>query len=274
MDVAISTHDGPPPPDAAAVVDDGLGAANDAAAPLHEVRGVSAFARNPHGTVIGGAVGRRWGRCCELQQLWVHPAERRRGLGRRLVQAFEQAGRAQGCSRFYLETFSFQAPAFYRALGYRSAFVLDVYPHGIVRHAMQKDDGAPAAASADRFDHLFVEPASFDAAVAFYRDGLGWAERHAWGGAGEPRGIALDGGGVSIVLAERHAADDHSKSHGVAGVRPTVHLVVDDLDARHAALAAKGLALFAPEATHWGVRWFVVRDPDGNLIAFEEARRP
>jgi uncharacterized glyoxalase superfamily protein PhnB len=26
----------------------------------------------------------------------------------------------------------------------------------------------------------------------------------------------------------------------------------------------------APEATHWGTRWFVVKDPDGNLIAFEE----
>jgi hypothetical protein len=29
-------------------------------------------------------------------------------------------------------------------------------------------------------------------------------------------------------------------------------------------------ALFAPEATHWGTRWFVARDPDGNLIAFEQ----
>jgi hypothetical protein len=25
-----------------------------------------------------------------------------------------------------------------------------------------------------------------------------------------------------------------------------------------------------PEATHWGTRWFVVRDPDGNLIAYEQ----
>jgi hypothetical protein len=24
------------------------------------------------------------------------------------------------------------------------------------------------------------------------------------------------------------------------------------------------------EATHWGTRWFVVRDPDGNLVAFEQ----
>jgi catechol 2,3-dioxygenase-like lactoylglutathione lyase family enzyme len=123
--------------------------------------------------------------------------------------------------------------------------------------------------SADRFDHVFVEPASFNASVAFYRDGLGWTERFAWGDAGQPRGIFLaSASGMTIVLAERHAASDHSKSHGINGTRPTLHLAVDDLDARYAQLAA--VALFAPETTHWGTRWFVARDPDGNLIAFEQ----
>jgi uncharacterized glyoxalase superfamily protein PhnB len=125
---------------------------------------------------------------------------------------------------------------------------------------------------ADRFDHLFVEPLSFDAAVSFYRDQLGWQELFSWGGPEEPRGVGLSGGGVSIVLAERHPAADHSKSHGIHGHRPTIHLAVADLDARHAGLAAKGLPLFPPEDTHWGTRWFVVRDPDGNLIAYEQAR--
>ena len=62
-----------------------------------------------------------------------------------------------------------------------------------------------------------------------------------------------------------------SKTHGSNGTRPTLHLRVDDLDARHAELAHAGVALFAPEPTHWGTRWFVARDPDGNLIAFEQA---
>jgi catechol 2,3-dioxygenase-like lactoylglutathione lyase family enzyme len=123
----------------------------------------------------------------------------------------------------------------------------------------------------DRFDHVFVEPASFDASLAFYRDALGWTERFAWGGNGEPRGVSLaSSGGAAIVLAEPHPAADHSKSHGINGTRPTLHLMVDDIEARHAELAAKGAALFAPEATHWGTRWFVARDPDGNLIAFEQ----
>lgn len=120
----------------------------------------------------------------------------------------------------------------------------------------------------DRFDHLFVQPGAYDASLAFYRDTLGWPVLFAWGGEGEPRGACLGGAGVKIVLAEPHPAADHSKSHGIQGTRPTLHLQVDDLDARYAAL--KAAALFAPEATHWGTRWFVVQDPDGNLVAFEQ----
>ena len=71
-----------------------------------------------------------------------------------------------------------------------------------------------------------------------------------------------------IVLAEPHPAADKSKTHGINGTRPTTHLRVDDIDARYAAL--RNVALFAPERTHWGTRWFVARDPDGNLIAFEQ----
>lgn len=135
----ITTHDDLPRHEAE-LVDRGLGEANDAAAPLDEVRPVSAFARTTAGDVVGGAVGRRWGACCELQQLWVDPAHRGKGVGSRLVRAFEAHARGHGCSRFYLETFSFQSPGLYRALGYTVAFEHAVYPHGIVKFVMVKDE--------------------------------------------------------------------------------------------------------------------------------------
>ena len=138
----ISRHDDCPE-DAARIVDAGLGEANDAAAPLHEVRPLSCFARLPSGEVIGGAVGRTWGACCELQQLWVSPAHRRRGLGARLIREFEAHARSRGCATFYLETFSFQAPSLYRSLGYVTAYEHAVYPHGIVKYVMVKS--APGA---------------------------------------------------------------------------------------------------------------------------------
>ena len=124
--------------------------------------------------------------------------------------------------------------------------------------------------SADRFDHVFVQPGSFDESLAFYRDSLGWPVLFAWGGQGEPRGICLGSEAMRIVMAEPHPADDRSKTHGINGTRPTVHLRVINIDQRYADLAASGAALFAPEQTHWGTRWFVAKDPDGNLIAFEQ----
>lgn len=122
----------------------------------------------------------------------------------------------------------------------------------------------------DRFDHVFIEPSSYDASLAFYRDGLGWKVLFSWGESGAPRGACLSSGAMQVVLAEPHPAEDKSKSHGINGTRPTVHLRVDDIDRRYAELNSLGLALFAPEPTHWGTRWFVARDPDGNLLAFEQ----
>ena len=125
-------------------VDEGLGVANEAAAPLSEVRPLSCFARRADGEVLGGAVGRTWGACCELQQLWVAPGLRRQGIGARLVREFERKASTRGCSVFYLETFSFQAPALYRALGYREVLTLRGFPHGIAKYTMVR--------SAERID--------------------------------------------------------------------------------------------------------------------------
>jgi GNAT superfamily N-acetyltransferase len=134
---SLSTHDSYPLEETA-LVDAGLGEANDAAAALHEVQPISCFARSASGQVIGGAVGRRWGSCCELQQLWVEPTHRRKGVGTQFVQAFEAHARKRHCTSFYLETFSFQAPKLYRSLGYAVAYENDAYPHGIIKYVMVK----------------------------------------------------------------------------------------------------------------------------------------
>ena len=96
--------------------------------------------RTEDGGVVGGAVGRWWGQCCELQQLWVEPSYRRRGIATQLVQAFEARAREHGCSTFYLETFSFQAPRLYELLGCSVAYEHKVYPHGIIKYMMLKSD--------------------------------------------------------------------------------------------------------------------------------------
>ena len=117
----------------------------------------------------------------------------------------------------------------------------------------------------DRFHHLFIRPADFDASLAFYRDTLGWSVTKEWGDKKKGRGVILSGGGVEVVLAERH---ESGTTDGAA--RPSVHLDIHDIDKRFKALPKGAHVVAEPQATHWGTRWFVVRDPDGNLIAFEE----
>ena len=119
----------------------------------------------------------------------------------------------------------------------------------------------------DRFHHLFIRPADFDASLAFYRDVLGWSVTDDWGGNGKGRGAVLSGGGIKVVLAERVP---EARGNGDATARPDVHLDIHDIDERFRALPKGTHVVIEPEATHWGTRWFVVRDPDGNLIAFEE----
>jgi GNAT superfamily N-acetyltransferase len=131
----LTVHDDPEPADTR-IVDSGLGDANDAAAPLHEVRPLACFLRDAGGAVIGGVVGRRWGVCAELQQLWVRPALRRQGLGAQLVRAFEARAAQHGCTLAYLETFSFQAPRLYASLGYQMRHTIEGFGHGIAKHLM------------------------------------------------------------------------------------------------------------------------------------------
>ena len=120
----------------------------------------------------------------------------------------------------------------------------------------------------DRFHHLFICPRDFDASLAFYRDVLGWAVTDTWGGNGSERGAVLSGGGVKVVIAQRSAPGSADEGLGVP--RPNVHLDIHDVDARFRRIPKGDHVVKAPEETHWGTRWFVVRDPDGNLIAFEE----
>ena len=113
----------------------------------------------------------------------------------------------------------------------------------------------------DRFHHLFIAPADFEASLRFYRDTLGWTVTSTWGDNGAVRGAVLSGGGVEVVIAS-----DPAYPTG----RPILHLDIHDIDARFKALPKGVKVVTPPEKTHWGTRWFVVRDPDGNLIAFEE----
>lgn len=127
-----------PPAESVRVVDTGLDDYNRSVAPLDGVRPLASFASESTGRVVGGAVGRTWGKCCELLQLWVEPAYRASGVGSSLLREFEARAASRGCSVFYLTTLSFQAPEFYRKHGYGALAEISGYPDGIVKYLMHK----------------------------------------------------------------------------------------------------------------------------------------
>jgi GNAT superfamily N-acetyltransferase len=130
--------DGSPLPLGAKVIDEGLERFNQAAADFTTSLRFACVARLDSGIVVGGALARWWGQCCELQQVWVDEHHRNAGLGRRLVQMVEAEARTRGCSLLYLDTFSFQAPTFYEKLGYEVACEFKGFPNGVSKFVMRK----------------------------------------------------------------------------------------------------------------------------------------
>ena len=74
--------------------------------------------RDQVGQLIAGLEGFTWGGYAMIEWLWVADAERGNGLGRRLVESAEREAAARGCAVVRVNTHTFQAPEFYRRLGY------------------------------------------------------------------------------------------------------------------------------------------------------------
>ena len=105
-----------------------LGAHNVQEANIDKGLTLGIFLRHDDGDIVAGVYGWLWGACLELDYLWVHKDLRGRGIGRRLVTTLEQAAVARGCRQVTLDTYSFQAPEFYRKLGYEAFGIIDGYP--------------------------------------------------------------------------------------------------------------------------------------------------
>lgn len=91
---------------------------------------VNLCVKNDEGIIIAGlnsAVSWNW---MEIDILWVDENHRRDGLGSRLLTEAERIAREHNCSFIKLNTFSFQAPDFYRKYGYEVIAVIEDAPIG------------------------------------------------------------------------------------------------------------------------------------------------
>jgi GNAT superfamily N-acetyltransferase len=89
-------------------------------------------------TVVGGIVGEVSTSVLFIQFFWIEERFRGKGHGTALIEKIEEEARRFGAVRSYLDTMSFQAPAFYRSCGYEAFGAIDGYPGGVTRHWFTK----------------------------------------------------------------------------------------------------------------------------------------
>jgi GNAT superfamily N-acetyltransferase len=137
-------------PEAVATVRDcvlaGLTEYNGEHVPAPDLTPFVLAARGAGDQIIGGLsatmpwadTGRGW---LMVHMLWVAVAWRGRGVGHRLLQTTEAEAVRRGCRHACLDTYEFQARAFYEREGYVTFGVLEGFPPGSRRYSMRKGLG-------------------------------------------------------------------------------------------------------------------------------------
>lgn len=96
----------------------------------HSYRPVQVVLRDEQNVVKGGALGGIWGGWLYLKYLWVAEEVRGQGYGSQLLAMAEAQAVSAKCRGIYLESYDFQAYAFYTRYGYETIGQLQDFPPG------------------------------------------------------------------------------------------------------------------------------------------------
>ncbi len=119
------------------VLPDGLEAFNESRWPRHQPwKPLAVFVRDRE-RIVAGLAGETYSGWLFIKYLWVSEGLRRSGIGRQLIEAGEAKALERGAHSAWVDTFSFQAPGFYRKLGYEVFGELD-YPPEFKRLFLRK----------------------------------------------------------------------------------------------------------------------------------------
>ncbi|MCZ8184318.1 MAG: GNAT family N-acetyltransferase [Beijerinckiaceae bacterium] len=86
--------------------------------------------RDENGKIVGGLIGELRLDYLYIDLLWIDESQRGEGAGKRLIDLAEAEARLFGATHMHLSTWSFQAPDFYRAMGFREFGRMTDHPAG------------------------------------------------------------------------------------------------------------------------------------------------
>nr|WP_260866327.1 GNAT family N-acetyltransferase [Paenibacillus xylanexedens] len=95
--------------------------------------------QNETGQIVAGVLSTLCWNWVELDILWVDANERHKGYGTQLLLEVERLAREKGCDFIMLNTFSYQAPEFYRKHGYQLMTMIENAPTGHQHYYFKKD---------------------------------------------------------------------------------------------------------------------------------------
>ena len=91
------------------------------------------------GKILGALTGRAYYNEVHIGDLIVAEGCRGRGVGSRLVRAVEEAYAGKGYDLITLTTFGFQAPEFYKKLGFRVEFIREDRDPKLSKYFLSKE---------------------------------------------------------------------------------------------------------------------------------------
>ncbi len=129
---------------------------------------------------------------------------------------------------------------------------------------MSDDGTAGSTVSSAKVEYANVFAGEVAPVAEFLSRHFGFAVLHA----GDDY-TALLAGNISLGVAEVDMSDPHQAS--LVGVHTGVGIMVDDLDAAHAALVDAGVEFSLPPTNYpWGGYMALVKDPAGNIYYLDQ----
>ncbi|MGL5380354.1 GNAT family N-acetyltransferase [Clostridium sp.] len=101
-------------------------------------RDLGIYLKDETGRKVSGLIGDTHGNWLFIKFLWVSEELRGKSIGSKILKQAEKIAKERGCKYSFLDTFSFQAPEFYKKHGYNEVFVLENYPITGKRHYFTK----------------------------------------------------------------------------------------------------------------------------------------